>query len=73
MDALDQSASDVTFELVEMRTSNSIAAFPDEGAALAAFRRLAAQNAESADSLLLVEFDGEGEAVRAWPALSRRY
>lgn len=61
----------MTYELINQVTSNTLAAFDREEEALEAFQRLAAEDAGLADSLLLVIFNDEGEAIQASPARER--
>lgn len=67
----DDNETNMTYELINQVTSNSVAAFAREQEALEAFQRLAAEDAGLADSLLLVAFNDEGEAVEAVPARQR--
>lgn len=61
----------MTYELINAVTTNTIAAFDSEHEAAAAFAELRAQNAAFASSLVLVEFDDDGEAVQADSAADR--
>ena len=53
----------MTYELINRRTTNTLADFSTEDEAFAAYEQVQAEDAQLAHELVIVEFDDAGEAV----------
>jgi hypothetical protein len=52
----------MTFEVINVDSTNTIATFEDQGAALEEYEEICAEDRSHRDSYIVVEFDDEGEA-----------